>query len=111
MLTQDQTRPLHADPLADEVAEHIAETRGQLVWRDAPVKQMRTLSKSVLDLGHGHKLSIEECNNGECWLYCQLNWFSGGHFVTCTMDEGKAMIRDMMVEDLEKSLAILKGAE
>lgn len=110
MLTTDTDRPLHSDPLADEVAEHLRETCGQLQWEDAPwTVQTRPIGKSVLKLGHGHTFSVEEQSNGECWLYAQLNWFSGGHFVTCSMDEGKAMIRQLMIDDLEKSLAILKG--
>ena len=36
MLTTDTDRPLHADPLADEVAEHIAETRGIKWEREFP---------------------------------------------------------------------------
>jgi hypothetical protein len=103
--------PTYEDPIADEVAAHIAESRGQVRWEDTTVKKVQPLGKSILRLGHGHYFSVEEESNGTCWLYASLNWFSGGHFVACTPDEGKAMVRQMMIDDLERSLAILKGAQ
>ena len=78
MLTTDTTRPLHADPLADEVEAHLRETG--MIAAPLPEWNRKTI-EATIDLPNGQlliekgadwKITPRFRNNGGCWCAIYL---------------------------------------
>jgi len=118
MLTQDQTRPLYADPVADQVEADLRDT-GMIPAKLPEWK--RKISESIIDLpsgqlqiergGCGWKISQRLRGNDGCWGAIYL---PGADSVEQIERDGPALVAtalEMLARDIRQYIAAIAIAE